>query len=86
MRLSFRLDKDGEEVWLKLRERHGKRTDTWIQHKLLREEGYRLQGNTKDDMLKEIKALLIAIQAQIKEQDARALLQQLLERLPGENS
>lgn len=61
MRLSFRLSKEREAIWLRLKERHDGRSDAWIFEELLRQEDYRLQGNTKDDRLNEIKALLLEI-------------------------
>jgi hypothetical protein len=56
MRLSFRLDDSGAKVWRALRIRHAGESDAHIMRELLRAEGYRLQGNTKDDRLNEILA------------------------------
>lgn len=65
MRLSFRLDADGAEVWGKLRTKHEGRRDSYIFKELLRQEDFRLQGNTKDDKLKDIVKRLEALEAKM---------------------
>jgi len=54
MRLSFRLDEESARIWEKLREKHTGRTDAYILQEMLRQEDFRMQGNTKDDRLTRI--------------------------------
>lgn len=61
MRLSFRLDESEDEIWLRLRQDNLGRTDKYIFQEMLRREDYRMQGNSKDDRLNEIKALLVEL-------------------------
>lgn len=67
MRLSFRLDADSARTWEKLKKKHKGRTNTYILYEMLRQEDFRLQGNTKDDRLNELKALLLEIKDILRE-------------------
>ena len=58
MRLSFRLDADSAEVWRKLRQKHEWHSDAYILRELLRAEDFRMQGNTKDDKINEIRLMV----------------------------
>lgn len=58
MRLSFRLGEDEAGIWLRLRQDNPDRTDKYIFQEMLRREDFRMRGNSKDDRLNEIKAML----------------------------
>jgi hypothetical protein len=58
MRLSVRLSPEEVETWGKLRAKYPGKKDSFIFHELMRAEGFRQAGHTKDDKLDRIIELL----------------------------